>query len=129
MEQPNLSKEEVLSILEGEFGFIPNWGKLVITLNQETEEGELDLNNQFMSDTQYVLASGERVFADPGDKVLLNMEKLTMRIPADHDASQTVTQLRVESVPVDGHIYGLIDSSIIAGKYTGVEKGKLDLDA
>jgi len=132
MEQPNLSKNDVFDIIEAGFGFQPNWGKLVITINQESEEGELDLNNRFMSGKQYVLAAGERAFAEPGDEILLDMNKLTIKIPADHDNGQTVEQLRVEVVVLDGMTYAIIDSNVVVGKFVekvGDKNSKLGLDA
>ncbi len=132
MEQPNLSKNDVFDIIEAGFGFQPNWGKLVVTLNQETEEGELDLNNRFMSGRQYVLAAGERAFAEPGDEILLDMNKLTIRIPADHDNGQTVEQLRVEVVILDEITYAIIDSNVVVGKYVekvAAKDADLGLDA
>lgn len=130
MEQPNFSKEEVLDIIEKGFPWEPNWGKLIITINQESEEGEVSLNNTFMSARQFVLAAGERAFAQPGDDILLDMNKLTVRIPADYDNGQTVEQLRVEVIYEDGIAFAMIDSNVVVAKRTLTDKNNdLELDA
>ena len=109
-EVKNLSLEEVLELIK-DFPIQPLRNRLIITTNiEDYEEGEVDLSGAPFSPEQYVLAVGSYSsdVISPGQKVHLDLEAMSVRIPNDNNAYEPITTIQLKPVEVDGKVYGMI---------------------
>jgi hypothetical protein len=114
----NLTAEQVAEIIK-DFPLVPYGNRVIITLNREEVDGNLVLSNNTLDDEQYVIAVGPRAAHDtaPGDVVLLDLEKMTVRMPVEHDQYQTTSQIKVDPIEIDGVVYGFVNDNCFKAKY------------
>src|SRR5699024_4534227 len=102
MDKKNVTKEEVKKLIE-EIKLIPTRGKLIVTMNTDTyEEGEFEDDLSILSEYQYVLAVGPNItFVEAGDKVLLDLAKMTVPVSGVHDAFEQNAQIQIDPVIIN----------------------------
>ena len=118
-ERGNMTQDDVLDVIRT-FPFEPLFGKVFITLNKLDEDGGLVLSDNVLDDVQYVVAGeidwrGTKV--SPGQKVLIDIEK--MMIPVRHEDTnvyESVMQVKIDPIEVDGAMYALIEERYIKAK-------------
>lgn len=115
MEQ-NIKGAELNKVIK-EFNFEPNYGKLIITTNKVEDDGKLITEESALDTIQYVVASGPRVVYQPGDKILLNVEKLSIQQRSTIDATNVITRIDMAPFEFNNTIFGIIDENKIMGKY------------
>jgi len=118
-EQGNLTQDDILDLISGEgFKYEPVFNKIIITLNKEEVDGGLVLSDNIMSDEQYVVAVGETVRAfKPGQKVLIDMEKLMVSVPNEvNNVYETSKQLKLDFLEVDGMLYAIMEDRYVKAK-------------
>lgn len=118
-ERPNVTQDDVLDIIRT-FPLEPMFNKVYITLNKEQEDGELVLSDNVLSDVQFVVA-GEVEWRDkkivPGQKVLIDIEKMMVSVRQEsRDAYESVMQVKIDPVEIDGNMYALIEDRFIKAK-------------
>jgi hypothetical protein len=118
-ERSNLTQEDVLSIVS-QFPLEPMFNKVYITLNKEAADGDLILSDNVLSEIQYVVA-GEIEWRDkriaPGQKVIIDIEKMMVPVRQEsRDSYETVMQVRIDPVEIDGNMYALIEDRFIKAK-------------
>lgn len=93
---------EVVNKLE----WIPLNTDVIISMNEtEQEENELNLSNNTIKQSQFVLAVGSMVReVKVGDEVLLDMEQLSSQLRNTRDAENPVVVLNVFPVEIDKDI-------------------------
>lgn len=95
-----------------DFPLKPLRRKLIVTINTAedvTEDGIRTSSNE-LAETQYVMAVGDHISElKPGNKVLLNLERMSVRVPNAHDMMSVSTQIKLRPVEVNGRLYALID--------------------
>lgn len=103
----NLTQEDVLVLMDN-FPITPLKNKVIITVNVFDEEGGIN-TNMGMDEVQYVLSVGSFVKdVKPGDKILLDLEKMIRMVDADENGSERVAKIAVRPVEVDGRFYAMI---------------------
>lgn len=114
MHVDNLTMDGVLENLK-DFPLEPTRAKLIITVNTTEEETEdLKLSSQTMAETQFVMAVGPHVQKIvPGDRVLLNLERLLVKSQDPMNAYEQVSHIKIRPMKVNGRIYALIDDGVI----------------
>lgn len=118
-ERENMTQDDVLDVIRT-FPFEPLFGKVFITLNKLEEDGGLVLSDNILDDVQYVVAGeidwrGTKV--SPGQKVLIDIEK--MMVPVKHEDTnvyESVMQVKIDPIEVDGNMYALIEERYIKAK-------------
>jgi hypothetical protein len=117
-ELKNVSKEEVLEIIST-MPLEPVFNKVFITINTVEVDGELVLTNDTLSEDQYVLAVGPTAArtVSPGDKVVLDLEKMTVRTPLDHDQTQVNTQIKIDPIYINGRQFAIVNDNCFKAKY------------
>lgn len=113
-ENTQLSQEEVNEIIK-DFPIEPRYNKVIVTLNIYEEDG-LVLEEEGISEVQYIVATGSRSEYSPGDKVLLDLRKLMVKVPSPTDSTQVIQQIEVDPINVDDRVYAFVDESCIKAK-------------
>ena len=117
-EVKNLTQDDVLELIQ-DFPIEPMRNRVIITTNTiELEEDEVNLGGAAFHEEQYIMAVGSytKDFLSPGQKVSLDLEAMTVRIPNDNDAYQPIQRIQLKPVEVDGRMYGVITDDKIEYK-------------
>lgn len=119
MGEQGLTRDEVLDIIQT-FPLEPMFNRVYITLNREAEDGELVLSDNVLSEVQYVV-SGEVEWRDkkiqPGQKVIIDIEKMMVPVRQEsRDSYETVMQVKIDPVEIDGNMFALIEDRFIKAK-------------
>jgi hypothetical protein len=117
-ESVNLTHEEVLELIK-EFPLQPMGNRVIITINKEEEDGNLVLSNNVLSEEQYVVAVGPMAerFVSPGDKVLLDLEKMMVRSPLSTDVEQMSTQIKIDPIEVEDLQFAIVNDNCFKARY------------
>jgi len=117
-EQENITEEQLKKLIES-FPIEPLANRIVVTINKEEVDTELVTTNNILSEYQYVVAVGPMAerHVSAGFKVCLDLEKMTVRTPLDHDQTQVNTQIKIDPVEVEGIRYAIINDSCIKYKF------------
>lgn len=115
----NVSKEEVLEIIKN-FPIEPMFNKVIVTLNKE-EDIELSFKAETaLDEVQYVIAGQIKygnVEINPGDKVILDLKSMQKPVRVETtNAYETVYQIEVDPLFVDGKLFGVINDRSIKAK-------------
>lgn len=88
---------------------------IIVSYNEIEQEGELNLSNNTITQTQLVLAVGSMVRdIKVGDEIVLDMDKLTSQYRNTRDAESPVIMLNVFPVELkDGTVTICIPSSAV----------------
>ena len=118
-EEVNMSQDDVLDIIRT-FPLEPLFGKVFITLNKLSEDGDLVLSDNILDDVQYVVA-GEIQWREskvsPGQKVLIDIEKMMVPVRSEStNAYESIMQVKIDPIEVDGVMYALIEERYIKAK-------------
>jgi len=118
MEERMTSKD--VEEIRGLFPYEPLFNKVYITLNKLEEDGGITLSDNVLDDKQYIVA-GEFDWKDmevrPGDMVLIDIERLMVPVRQESsNAYETVMQVKIDPVEVEGRLFGLVDDRIIKAK-------------
>jgi hypothetical protein len=114
-ERVNLTQDDVLEKI-GSFAVKPLFNKAIVTLNSLEPDGNLVLSDNTLSDVQYVMAVGDTIFKQvvPGQKVIIDIEKMMVPVKQETtDQYQSVMQIKVDPIEVDGIVYAIIDDRMI----------------
>ena len=117
-ELDNLTFEEVQEIIK-DFPLEPEGNRIIITLNREVIEDELVLDNNMLAEEQFVIAVGPMAarWLSPGDKILLDLDKMIERKPLDYDQTQVNAQIRVDPIEIEGNHYTFTNDRCVKAKY------------
>lgn len=112
----NLGEAEVQELIK-DFPIVPFGNRVIITLNREEVDHNLVLSNNMLAERQYVIAVGSRVSeCKPGDVVLLDLEKMTVKAPSETDQFQLTSQIKMDPIDVDGIVFGFTNDNCFKGK-------------
>lgn len=117
-EVTNLEWGEVEAITK-RFNLEPRGRDVIITVNtiEDTDESGVKLTSNDFSDVQYVMAAGSHVHdLLPGDKVLLDLEKMSVRIPNAENIYESATQIKIFPVEFEDRMYALVSDNVIKVK-------------
>jgi len=116
-ERVNLSQDDVLDVIK-DFPLEPSFSRVYITLNKLEADGDLVLSDNVLSDIQYVVAKGPMVtWLDAGQKVIIDIDKMMVPIQQEStDSYQTVMQVKIDPIEINGNIYTLIEDRLIKAK-------------
>lgn len=115
-----LNEEEVLEVIK-DFPIEPLFNKVIITLNNLEEDGELILSENVLSDRQFIVA-GSFTFKDvtvsPGDEVLIDIEKMMSPVKTENtNAYEVKMQIKVDPIEVGINTFAIIEDRLIKGKF------------
>lgn len=112
----NITLEEVQKLVEN-FPIKPYRHNIIITVNVEEADGDVVLNNGQFSETQYVIATGsyydEESPFQPGDKILLDLEKMMVFDSVDNDSYEKVGRIKIKPIQIDDTMFAIISDSYI----------------
>ena len=106
--------ENLLHTIEN-FPIRPTFNKVLITLNKVESDDDLQLSENFLSDTQFIVAKGNFVNeVEVGDKVIIDVEKLSKPVRRDvGNVYEEVNEVKIDQIYVDDVPYAFIDDRII----------------
>lgn len=112
-EMDNITLEEVQEFIK-DFPIKPLVRKLIITLNTEQVDGDIVLSNNIFSETQHVLSVGTHITdIKPGDKVLLDIEKMTEFSPAESNSYEKIPRIKVNPIDIGDYTFGIINEAVV----------------
>lgn len=118
-EVKNVTVEELNDVIAS-FPLEPLFNKVYITLNSvEYTDGVL-LNENILSEEQYVISHGDMVNKKlkPGIKVLIDIEKLMVNVgQSSTNSYENLKEIRIDLALIDGVKYGLVDDRVIKAIY------------
>lgn len=112
----NFTKDEVIDLV-AIFDLEPNFNKVIITLNTEEIDGNLVLSDNVIAERQYVIAkSTTSRFIEVTDEVLIDIEKMMFKEQDLNNPHEYITRVKITPIDFNGHMFGLIDESVIKAK-------------
>ena len=115
-EKRNLNQDDVLELI-GNFPLEPLFNNVYITVNKLEFDGDLVLSDNVLSDVQYVVAAGEHSIVKPGQKVLIDIEKMMVPVKQENNnVYETVMQVKVDLIEVNGDVFALVSDRVIKAK-------------
>lgn len=111
-EVSNITGEEVKELVK-DFPVQPLRGKVIITVNAEEYDSEVLLQESSFSETQYVLASSPNTGVVPGTRVLLDLDKITVKSRSATDADEIISTIKLKPITVNGQVFALINDNVI----------------
>ena len=116
MGNENLNKEEVLLLIE-DFNIEPLFDNIIITVNKE-EQDYLDLDNQIIDEDQYVVAIGTHVNSvSPGDKVKLNLDKMSIKSRNPNNQDEIINQIKIDPILYKDRLFAIISDRYLKVRY------------
>lgn len=116
-ERVNLTYDDVITII-GLFDIEPRHNDVIITLNTEETDNDLVLADDTMSDKQYIISKSEWIKdLEPGDRVILNLDKMMVREPNPENAYEPLTRIKIEPIYFNGYMFAIVDDRVIKAKY------------
>jgi hypothetical protein len=101
-----------------EFMYEPMFNKVIITLNTEEVDNDLVLSDNTMSETQTIVAVGPTAHGlSVGDKVLIDLDKMTVREMNPENSHETLSRIKIDPVFVDDVMYAIIEDRVVKAKY------------
>tara|TARA_R110002050_G_scaffold267498_1_gene409182 strand:+ start:3947 stop:4306 length:360 start_codon:yes stop_codon:yes gene_type:complete len=113
----NYTAETVLELTK-DFPLEPMFTRVIVTLNQIVQDGELVLASNALDEEQFVVSVGGTAQVKPGQKILLDLTKLTKKIPDPTNTHTTIDSIFIETLTVDEVVYGIIYDNQIKCKFT-----------
>lgn len=112
----NLTQDEVLEVISN-FPVTPLRNRVIITVNaDEPDEDEIETTNVSFSESQFVISKGAHCKEfEVGQKILLDLEKMTVSRNAQTDVLETVSQVKIDPIEVNGRMYAFISDTVIKG--------------
>lgn len=111
-EYVNLTQDDVLDLIT-EFPLQPMFRNLIITINNHEPDGNLILSNNSFSESQYVVAAGSHSDIKPGQKVLLDVEKMMIYREHPENSHEKVAAVKLKTVEVDNMTFAIIPENYI----------------
>lgn len=114
----NLTQKEVLELVKT-FPIEPFSNRVIITINRLAQDGNLVLSNNMLAEEQYIISVGAMAAREctPGMKVILDLEKMTVRTPLDHDQTQVNTQIKIDPIEIEGRQFAIVNDNCFKAKY------------
>lgn len=113
MEQKNLTKEEVLKLME-DFPIQLRRGLIAITLNSTTFDETSLTEERSLNENQYILSVGDLVKdLKPGDLVGLNLSALTKVRRLMNNSDETISEIDIKTFDINGTVVGIVDERVI----------------
>jgi hypothetical protein len=100
--------DKTIKKLVKEFAMKPLFTRVIITLNREMNEGGVIMNENPLSETQYVVAAGGSAQVKAGDKILLDLTKMTVKVPLDTDKNQMIETIKVDPLKTEQGVFAFI---------------------
>ena len=97
----------------------PLFTRVIISLNrkQSTKSGIILPSNPLLEE-QYVIAAGPTAQVKPGDKIILDLDKMTVKKPSKSDVTEMIETIKVDPIVVEGFdVYAVIYDNQIKAKY------------
>jgi len=113
----NLDQDGVLELIE-DFPLQPLRRQVIVTVNtaEEISDDGVRVNSNELAEVQYVVATGNHLSDEelkPGQKVLLNLEKMSVGIPDPNNQMEQMASIKLRPVQVKGRIYALVSDGVI----------------
>lgn len=112
----NFTKQEVIDLITV-FDLIPNFGKIIITLNTEELDGDLVLSDNVMSERQFVIAKNSNCrFVEETDEIILDLEKMMIYEQDPNNPYEKISRIKLSPIEFNGHTFGIVDESVVKVK-------------
>ncbi len=118
----NVSADQVEHYLS-KCDVLPRNFNIITTINTVAEEDDLilieDEDDSMMSEWQYVIAVGKGIEGNwlvPGDKVLIDLTKLVMRVPNPENRMEMVESYNIKPVQIDDKYFNIVSESAVLAK-------------
>lgn len=131
MESNNVKYKELEKIIKA-CDVRPGRNRILITVNTyEIENDILDISgdqNVMMDEWQYVVAGGTGAMYKPGDKIMLELDRLIKRIPDPEEKHKTIEVFDLPGVAIAGKMFAIVsDSYVLADRDNKDEAEKLSV--
>lgn len=119
----NLSKEDVSELIK-DFPIKPMFNKVLITLNTLDGDGIIVVDNNMLSDTQFVVAKGSMVNSiNEGDRVIIDVKKLTRPVTFEsNNQVETVYEADIDAIEIGGVAFAFIEDRVVKAIDNRVEE-------
>lgn len=109
-----LNSQDVQELIK-DFPLQPMFGKVIITLNNLENDGQLVLSDNVLSDVQYVLAKGTAVREiELGQKVIIDIEKMMVPVKSEsNNAYEMQMQVKIDPIQVGENTFAIIEDRYI----------------
>lgn len=115
-EVENITLKEVKKLSKN-FPIKPYRNNIIITVNVEEADGDIVLTNGQFAESQYIVAVGSyydnKDGFKPGDKVLLDIEKMMVFEQADENSHERVGRIKLKPVEIDDTMFAIISDAYI----------------
>lgn len=119
MGEVNNFDDKSIKALVKSFPMEPMFTRVIITLNKEKDdESGLILSDNSLSEVQYVVSAGGSAQVKPGQKILLDIEKMTVKVPNPENSHEQIETIKVDPILVEGNMYAIIYDNQIKCKFT-----------
>lgn len=109
-------EEENAKCIEPKFKVQPSFNKVIVTLDLDKDQNQEDgvvLDETGLSETQTVMASGPHSLFKEGQRVILDLEKMSVSRPSKTDQYKMNTSIKIDPITVDGVTYAFIEDRCI----------------
>lgn len=119
----NLSKEDVLELIK-DFPIKPMFNKVLITLNTLDGNGIIVVDNNMLSDTQFVVAKGDIVkTVNEGDRIIIDVKKLTKPVSFERNNQvETAEVADIDAIEIGDMTFAFIEDRVIKAIDNRVEE-------
>lgn len=114
----NVTEDDIKELVE-KYPVQPLFTRLVISLNRKaSSKSGIILPSNPLEEEQYVIAAGDASVLKPGMKIILDLEKMTIKRPSKTDVTQVTESIKVDPIEVeDFDVYGVIYDNQVKGYY------------
>ena len=114
----NVTKETIDDIVNT-YPIQPLFTRVVISLNRKiSSKSGIILPSNPLEEVQYVIAAGSSSVLKPGMKIILDLDKMTVKRPSKTDVTQITESIKIEPLEVEGFdVYGVIYDNQVKAYY------------
>lgn len=119
----NLSREDVLELIK-DFPIKPMFNKVLITLNTLDSDGVIIVDNNMLSDTQFIVAKGDIVkTVNEGDRIIIDVKKLTKPVSFERNNQvETAEVADIDAIEIGDMTFAFIEDRVIKAIDNRVEE-------
>lgn len=122
----NVSVSEISDLIDN-CDFQPKRYHVLTTVNEENAFGAFEMSDdsdggEMLDPWQWVIAAGEGSEYKPGDKVMINVEQMSVQERDPNDTTKVIEYLKMIAVQCGEDSFTIIPDSMILGK----KKASLD---
>ncbi len=112
----NLKGKELKKVIK-EFNFKPSFNRLIVTVNRLENNKGVITTEDALDSIQYVIASGESSKFEPGEKIMLDLDRLTVVERSASDQTQTISRIKISPFIHGDMVFTSLFDNEVMGKF------------